>query len=171
MYVCVLQDPDLPLIAEQSALRSQQPSRSCGQGLYDRGHHRLQRSESAGRGLLRSAVPVCRTKCLRSTHTKRNHFISTSSQMPEGQFIEKAISMDMKSKAGAATITLAPSGGSKASYSLAKKSQAHLSSSFRQWAVDGCNGIEPSKGFSDVGCLARSVLYCLCSVNVLCIFY
>jgi hypothetical protein len=61
--VCVLQDPDLPLIAEQahsalSALRRQEPSRPCGHGLYDRGHHRLQRSESARRGLLRSAVPV-----------------------------------------------------------------------------------------------------------------
>ena len=65
--------------------------------------------------------------------------------MPEGQFIEKAISMDMKSKVGAATITFAPSGGSKASYSLAKKSQVHLSSSFQQWAVDNCNGIEPWK--------------------------
>ena len=82
----------------------------------------------------------------KTTHTKRNHSISTSSQKPEGQFIEKVISTAMKkSKAGAATVTLAPTGGSKASYSLAKKSQVHLSSSFQQWAVDNCNGIEPWK--------------------------
>ena len=139
--VCALQDPDLPLIAEQAARKRRAHSGASSPpdpaamgstivGITDSSIlSQLDEAFSAAL-FLSPTVPTI--------HTYQAQPFSASSQKPGGQFIEKAISAAMKSKAGAATVTLAPAGGSKASYSLAKKSHAHLSSSFRHWAVDGC---------------------------------
>ena len=76
-----------------------------------------------------------------SAHTVHSQNPQPNSNKADSRYIEKAISKAMKPKAGATIVTFANMSGSRsaaASSSQGRKVAAHLSASFRLWAVDGC---------------------------------